>query len=66
MNWNRPTFEHQHFVAIAKIIHTIPDESQREFVMMHFIARLATSNPKFDAARFQAVCDGKPISGRDK
>ncbi len=64
-------FQHRHYVAIAAVIANMPSHSPRLWTtreeMTGQLADLfARDNPRFDRARFEAACQGKPINGRDK
>lgn len=60
-----PTFEHRHYVAMAKIIAALPADL-REPVVDHFTRELRVTNPRFSAERFEAAASGTPCNGRDR
>lgn len=51
----KATMEHRHFATIAAIIGTF-DPEDREHVANRFANELASTNPKFDRARFLRAC----------
>jgi len=52
------SLEHRHFATIAAIITeiSVPDESYRETLAKEFAWSLASTNPRFDKARFLRAC----------
>ena len=57
--------QHRHFVLIAQAIATLPIECNRSVVAQHFASMLASTNPRFDLARFLLCAMGTPGNGRD-
>lgn len=49
--------QHRHFATVATIIRALPDAGLRADVAEHFADSLASSNPRFDRARFLAACN---------
>lgn len=50
------TLEHRHFSFIAATIAAIKNEACRAEMTEHFAKACATTNPRFDRARFERDC----------
>lgn len=61
-----PMFQHRHYVKLASIIATIPNDEERARVADLFCEGLRGTNPYFSAVRFAAAAMGEPCNGRDK
>jgi hypothetical protein len=55
-NASKPVMEHRHFAVVAGVLADL-DDATREQVALHFAAKLAATNPKFNKARFMAACN---------
>lgn len=61
VNATGTTFEHRHFAAIAGILKGMQHDpaltrEELTWVIERFALELATTNPRFDRARFLAAC----------
>lgn len=60
----RALFQHRHYVKLADIISTMPEDIRPRIALL-MAAELRGTNPKFDATRFYGAAMGKPVNGRD-
>lgn len=69
---SKPTFEHRHYKAIARVLADIRScgGGEHTWTTDQFIDYVADglrgTNPVYDRARFVAAATGKPSNGRDR
>ena len=57
-----PTFQHRHYKEIARIVATTNSRKELIDALASYFIR---DNDRFDYARFEAACLGKPLMKKD-